>query len=199
MHCLGQSWEYSSLTSEQQAELTKGLEVGIDMIYNYPVTRINGWSIPDMATGSYGTDYYLRAYIGLVLYAASLPQDTVYYETEMKPGGGKVYVLEFTPENGGAPPTNEFWSVTMYSDEGYLVPNENNTYSVSSQQDLVYGEDGSVHITISIEQPADLSKTNWLPAPQAGEDFQLTLRVFWAKDEILDKSWTPPALIEVSL
>ena len=150
-----------------------------------------------MATGAYGTDYYLRAYIGLVLYAASLPQDTVYFESEMMPGGGRVFTLAFTPAEGGLPPTHEFWSVTMYSAQGYLVSNENNTYSISSQQQLVYGSDGSVHITISMVPPADMTSTNWLPAPQAGEDFQLTLRVFWPDEAILNESWTPPALKEV--
>ncbi len=77
---------------------------------------------------------------------------------------------------GNTPPTNQFWSLTMYSDQGYLVPNQNGTYSVSSQQPLKFRADGSLHVTISMQQPDSVGDTNWLPAPQAGEDFQLTLR-----------------------
>jgi len=47
--------------------------LGIDMIYKYPTTRVNGWTMPNMNTGNYFDDYYLRAYIALVLYAANLP------------------------------------------------------------------------------------------------------------------------------
>lgn len=57
-------------------------------------------------------------------------------------------------------------SLTLYSEEGYLIPNQNRTYSVSSQQKLHYREDGTVHITISMAQPQDLTATNWLSAPQ---------------------------------
>lgn len=191
----GQRWEYSSLTASQQKQLMNGVTKGIDMMSSYPITRVNGWTMPSMATGNYSTDYYLRAYIGLVLYAANVPQDAVYYETEMFAGGGNSYELLFPAKQ--TPPTNQFWSVTMYSDVGYLVPNENGTYSVSSQQDLKYREDGSLHVTISINQPENMSDTNWLPAPQAGEDFQLTMRVYWPQDDILNGVWTPPPVTQI--
>lgn len=204
----GQPWDYSSLSEAQQNELSQGLSKGIDMMYSYPVKRVNGWTIPNMKTGKYGTDYYLRAYIGLVLYAASLPEDTVYFETEMFTGGGKEYEILFASSasttNGAPPPlppTNEFWSITMYSEAGYLVPNANNTYSISSQQNLQFRADGSLHITISINRPSfdndPNNATNWLPAPQDGDNFQLTLRVFWPGDDILSGDWIPPVVTEI--
>ena len=196
-------WQYSDLSAEQQKKLSAGMTAGIGMLYSYPVKRVNGWTIPDMQTAAFADDYYLRAYIALVLYAASLPEDTVYFETElMSNSAEQVYELEFSPQNGGAPPTNEFWSVTMYSDEGYLVANQNEIYSISSQQsDLKVQADGTVRITMSMQPPpdADLSETNWLPTPQAGEDFQLTLRVFWPQDPILQGTWVPPKVAEVTV
>lgn len=188
-----EGWQYSSLSVTQRKQLEAGLTRGIELINSYPITRVNGWAMPDMATGNFSTDYYLRAYIGLVLYAANVPQDAVYYETELFQGGSdKVYQIFFPA--GELPPANEFWSITMYSEEGYLVPNENGTYSVSSQQKLKYGEDGSLHVTISMVPPADVSGTNWLPAPQAGENFSLTLRIYWPQESVLDLSWAPPAV-----
>ena len=121
----------------------------------------------------------------------------------MMPGGDKVYTLEFDATDpspgGGLPPTEMFWSVTMYSEQGFLVANEDAIYSVSSQQPLKLRTDGSVHITVSMDPPSDTAaaETNWLPAPQAGEDFQLTLRVYWPQEAILNATWTPPALVEV--
>lgn len=102
------------------------------MMYKYPTTRVNGWTMPNMNTGNYLDDYYLRAYIALVLYAANLPQDAVYYETDIMTGGGKNYEILFSQASGGVPPTYQFWSITMYNDQGYLVANENRTYSISS-------------------------------------------------------------------
>ena len=195
----GQPWQFSDLDEKQKQALTDAVKTGTDLLYSYPVTKANGWTIPDMLTGKFGTNYYLRAYIGLVLYAANVPQDAVYFVSDLKENAGKVYELEFDPTSGGPPPTNQFWSVTMYSEDGYLVANENRTYSISSQQKLVYREDGRVHITVSMVEPADRSTTNWLPAPQAGERFQLTLRVYWPKDEVLSGTWTPPEIKEVAL
>jgi len=199
----GQSWAFADLSAEQRVALVAGTEKGAALMYAYPVRRVNGWTQPNLQTGAYDSDYYLRAYIALVLYAANLPQDAVYFVSEMMPGGDKVYTLEFDATDpspgGGLPPTEMFWSVTMYSEQGFLVANEDAIYSVSSQQPLKLRTDGSVHITVSMDPPSDTAaaETNWLPAPQAGEDFQLTLRVYWPQEAILNATWTPPALVEV--
>ena len=197
----GQPWQFNSLNTKQKEALSQGLSKGIDLLYSYPVNKVNGWTIPDMKTGNFSTDYYLRAYIGLVLYAANVPQDAVYFVSEMMPNAGRVYELIFSPTNGGLPPANQFWSVTLYSEDGHLVANQNKIYSVSSQQTLHYDADGSLRITISMTPPADdaSATTNWLPAPQAGESFQLTLRVYWPKEEVLSSSWSPPAIQEIVL
>jgi hypothetical protein len=190
----GQPWSYSSLSPKQREELSFGMTSGASLMYSYPTETANGWTLPNMATGNFSSDYSLRAYIALVLYAANVPQDAVYYNSELFTGGAEnVYVVEFNQASGGPPPTNEFWSMTMYTEEGYLVPNENAKYSISSQQeDLKVTEDGSVHITISVNQPASLESTNWLPAPQNHENFMLTLRVYWPQDAVLDHTWVPP-------
>lgn len=149
-----------------------------------------------MKTGNYSDDYYLRAYIGLVLYAAVLSEDAVYYETDLFEGNGKSYELLFPKDS--TPPTNVFWSITLYSEDGYLVANENRTYSVSSQQKLKFRDDGSLHVTISMQQPSDETLiTNWLPAPQTGEHFSLTMRIYWPKEDVLNQIWNPPAVTEI--
>lgn len=167
---------------------------GASLMNSYPTETANGWTLPNMATGNFSSDYALRAYIALVLYAANVPQDAVYYNSELFTGGAEnIYVVKFDQASGGPPPTNEFWSVTMYTEEGYLVPNENAKYSISSQQeDLKVAEDGSIHITISVNQPSSPDSTNWLPAPQNNENFVLTLRVYWPQEAVLDRSWLPP-------
>lgn len=89
----GIEWDYDSLSTTQKKELKTGMEEGIDLMYSYPETSVNGWSVPSMRTGNYSTDYYLRAYTALVGYAANVAQDAVYYETEVLMGRGAVYVI----------------------------------------------------------------------------------------------------------
>jgi hypothetical protein len=173
---------------------------GISLMYSYPTDTINGWTVPNMATGNFSSDYYLRAYIALVLYAANVPQDAVYYNSDLFPSGEDLtYLIEFSPTTSGPatsgpPPTNEFWSITMYTEAGYLVPNEQEKYSISSQQELSYEPDGSLRIIISVHEPtaAEGTKINWLPAPQNGEKFVLTLRIYWPQEQVLSGDWSPP-------
>jgi len=199
----GQPFDYASLSVEQRIELTKGMEKGIDLLKTYPAPKKNGWTMPDMRTGNFSDNYYLRSYIAYALYAANLPQDAVYFVSDMFEGAGNSYEFEFFP-----PQTNAFWSITLYSDEGYLVANEDKKYSVSSQQsELKVRSDGSVHVTVSMSAPttfsgvsdpaADVSTTNWLPAPQQGEGFQLTFRVYWPGDDVLQKKWCPPVVEKI--
>ena len=95
------------------------------------------------------------------------------------------------------PPAKAFWSVTMYDTSydgtaGYLVENPINRYLINSTTPgLVYGEDGSLAISIHNEQPQEAAEqANWLPAP-AGP-FYLVLRIYWPEKATLDGTWTPP-------
>jgi hypothetical protein len=189
----GQEWDYNSLSAQQRIELSWGMGKGIQLLNEYPTEKKNGWTIPDMRTGNFSDNYYLRAYIAYALYAANVPQDAVYFCSDMFKGAGNIYSFEFFP-----PQTNAFWSVTLYSDQGYLVANENKKYSVSSQQqDLKVNSDGSIKVTVSILDPMD--GNNWLPAPQAGEDFQMTFRVYWPGENVLNNDWTPPLVTQMNV
>lgn len=63
---------------------------------------------------------------------------------------------------------------------------------------MKFRDDGSLHVTISMQQPTDETLiTNWLPAPQTGEHFFLTLRIYWPKEDVLNQNWNPPAVTEI--
>lgn len=201
----GEPWKYSDLTIQQQHQLEQGMIEGIELLNSYPTETYNDWTLPSLRTGNYSSDYYLRAYIALVLYAANLPQDAVYYNSKIYTSSStEYYTIIFNSPNDiySSPPTNQFWSITMYTEEGYLVPNQYQKYSISSQQDLQYGPNGEIHITISTDNPIDNnnndnkynvpSYTNWLPAPQNNENFDLTLRIYWPQDSVLSGEWLPP-------
>ena len=53
--------------------------------------------------------------------------------------------------------------------------------AISSWMPLEYGSDGSLDIHIQKDPPGKERQSNWLPAPEG--DFNLTLRMYWPKDE----------------
>ena len=161
----------------------------------------NGWRIPPIAVGNFGTDYQLRAIITLIAFGANLPADAV-YPTAFTDGDGKQlngandYVLHFA--KGATPPVNAFWSVTLYGPDSFFVANVIDRQAISSWMPLERASDGSLDIHIRKDPPGKDRESNWLPAP-AG-DFNLTMRMYWPRQErpsILDGSWIPPPVTRV--
>ena len=159
---------------------------------------INGW-IFTTKTGLYGTDYLQRALITAIGLGANRPQDAV-YPTGEKDADGKTfdaaannYVMHF--DKGQMPPVNGFWSLTMYDDKYFFVPNSLNRYTLSQRNKFIMNTDGSVDLYLQAESPGKAKETNWLPAPKA--KFIPMLRLYWPSEtppSILDGSWKPPAI-----
>ncbi|WP_167108279.1 DUF1254 domain-containing protein [Mycobacterium sp. DL592] len=156
----------------------------------------HGWAIPDSAIGNFGTDYVLRAGVAQVGLIANTPDEAMYssalLDSRLLPlNGCSSYTLHFAP--GQAPPSDAFWSVTVYDGDGNLVPNSENRYSVSSSRpdELVTRPDGSIDIIFSRTDPGDPT-ANWLPIP-AGS-FGVYLRNYVPQQAALDGSWTPPGI-----
>lgn len=108
--------------------------------------------------------------------------------------GRNRYLLRYSVP----PPASAFWSVTMYSAANQLfVPNKLNRYSVGDRtKGTIYGQDGSIEIVMSHEEPTDpKQRANWLPAP-AGP-FYLVARHYSPKPEIVTGDWQPPAVERV--
>ena len=162
----------------------------------------NGWRILPMTVGNFGTNYQIRAIVALIALGANLSADavypTTYVDAEGKPlNGANHYVLHF--DKGQTPPVNAFWSVSMYGPDSFFVENPINRYAISSWMQLQHGSDGSLDIYLQKDSPGKDRESNWLPAP-AG-DFNLTLRMYWPKDEpisINDGSWVPPGARKLS-
>ena len=159
-----------------------------------------GWAIPDSAIGDFGTNYLLRAGVAEVGLIANTPEEAMYssavLDSHLLPlNGWHTYVLHFAP--GETPPTDAFWSVTVYDRNGNLVQNPENRYSVSSSRpnELVTRPDGSIDIIFSRKDPGDPT-ANWLPIPKGS--FGVYLRNYVPQQAALDGSWTPPGIKRVS-
>jgi hypothetical protein len=159
---------------------------------------VDGWSQPTFAMGVYGTDYWRRAIIAKIGLGANLAEDAVYpvlfHDVNgMVPMGETDYVLHFDAD--ALPPSDAFWSVTMYDADGFTAMNDIDRYALGDRDPLVYNPDGSLDLYLQRDDPGAEHRANWLPSP-AGP-LGVTLRLYDPRPEVLDGTWTPPPLTPV--
>ena len=160
------------------------------------VARVaNGWSMNTDTMGVYGNYYLKRAIIAQQGLGANLPEDAIYplnlADSTGKPLNGESnYVLHF--EKDQIPPVNAFWSVTLYDQDGFQVPNALNRFAVSSWMPFAFNADGSLDLHFQNESPGKDKEVNWLPAPKG--PFNLTMRLYAPKSDALTGRWNPPAV-----
>lgn len=154
-----------------------------------------GWApVPDNI-GRYGNDYDTRANIAVVGLGANTIQEAT-YPTALTDSAGalldgsKRYRIVFPP--GQRPPNGAFWSLTMYTLDGFLVPNAAHRYAIgSTHPPLVKRGDGSVVVAVQHDKPME-KNVNWLPAPPAG--FRMSLRIYRPTPAVLSGAWKPPPI-----
>lgn len=160
---------------------------------------INGWNMAFEGIGNYGTNYSLRAAISYGGLGANIPEDAIYAgctvdtDGQLLDGSNK-YIIHY--EKGQTPPVNAFWSLTMYDDDGYFIPNTINRYAIGDRDKLKTNPDGSIDILIQHSSPGKDKESNWLPSPEGR--FNLLLRMYWPKDELLHSQWSPAGVQKVN-
>jgi len=157
----------------------------------------NGWLYFTKGVGNFGTDYLTRGMANLLGPGWNRPQDAVYPLSQKDADGHEYdgakyrYVMRF--EKGELPPANAFWSLTMYDEDFFFVPNAIDRYALAQRDKLAANPDGSVELYLQAESPGRHKEANWLPAPKG--KFQLVMRMYdprKAGPSILDGSWIPP-------
>ncbi len=159
----------------------------------------NGWIVIPKNFANYGTDYETRAGIALIGLGGIWPQDvsypTAFLDGDDKPlDGASRYVLHF--EKGQTPPNNTTWSVSMYDPQGYYVANAINRYNLAPWMPLQHNHDGSLDMYIQASAPGAEKESNWLPAPASGP-FNLTVRIFWPTESVLNGAYKLPPVKKV--
>ena len=159
--------------------------------------RWGGWTGLAAAGDNFGFDYLKRARAALRGIGGLPCEDAMYFVAATDSRGEALngrnrYLLKFPP--AGLPPVDAFWSLTVReTDEENrrsLVANANNRSSLGNHSPgLRYGNHGSLEILIQHDRP-DINKENWLPAP--GGPFQLTLRAYLPRRELLDGRYAIP-------
>lgn len=155
---------------------------------------VNGWYV-GTNIGTYGTDYFTRALIAREGLGALTPQDTVYTLTytdgEGQPLDGKNnYKLHFASDK--LPPVGAYWSITLYTPEGFFSENKLNRNALRSRDPLAYNRDGSLDIYIQHKEPKKNRLNNWLPAPAGC--FNLAVRLVRPTEDALYGAWRLPGV-----
>jgi hypothetical protein len=88
-----------------------------------------------------------------------------------------------------------FWSITLSDNQGFQVANPINRFAVSSWMRLKRDADGSLTLYFQNDNPGSDREANWLPAPKGA--FNLTMRLYAPKSEVLTGLWDPPAIKRV--
>ena len=145
--------------------------------------------------GVYGNYYLKRAIVALIGLGANLPEDAVYPlnigDADGKPlTGANRYVLHF--DKNEIPTAKAFWSATLYDKDGFPSPNNLKRSAIGDRDALKFNADGSLDLYFQHASPGAEKESNWLPAP--ANDFNLTMRMYSPKGEVLDGRLAPPAV-----
>ena len=160
---------------------------------------VNGWVNP-LNLGRFGTDYNTRAAIAWLGLGALTSDDAVYpsayVDGDGKPlNGASKYILRLGEDE--IPPSNAgIWSVSPYSGNFY-VRNSIDRYAIAPWMPLKYNPDGSLDIYLQASSPGEDKEANWLPIPPNGP-INVTTRIYWPKQSVLDGTYKIPPLRKVS-
>jgi hypothetical protein len=192
--------ENPDLKAAFEAGIKKGLEQVDEMSRGAIGTPKNGWSLWPVQDPYFGTNFKLRTQIAKVAIYANCPIEAYYPSVALDADGNQLsgensYSLTFPAT--ALPPAEFFWSLTMYDNTTMLmVHNELNRYSIGDRtKDLKYNPDGSLTLYFGSQKPKE-GITNWLPAPEG--PFNLLMRIYGPKPEVLSQQWTPPGIVKLS-
>jgi hypothetical protein len=196
-----EDFDPSKLRPEQLAAINEGACTAAARVEQFVAAagvKKPGWTSFQGVLGRYGINYLARAATARIAIGANPPEDAVYMSCEADSSGERLrgsiaYKMHFDASQ--LPPVRAFWSVTAYDESGYFIPNRINRYAIGDRDKLRFNPDGSLDLDIQGEGPGPDRESNWLPSGAGA--FNLTIRLYWPKDAILNGTWHPPALVPV--
>lgn len=159
---------------------------------------VGGWIYPASRLGAFEQDYGLRAGVALSALAALPLSEAMYMRSVGDLGDGlhdgrKSWRLHF-PKTAPLP-VDSFWSLSLYeaTEDGqfFFAENPLGRYALGDRsQGLTYNADLSLDVWISHRPPADLRRSNWLPAPPT--PFALFMRAYLPRPDLLEGRFRLP-------
>jgi hypothetical protein len=172
----------------------RGLERVVAAAEAPPGDAVGSWRVR-FRLGQYGVDYLGRAAAACTGLESGPAADELPALAQTDADGRQLsgrhgYLLTFPP--GTLPPVHGFWTLTTYDARQALVDNPVERYSIGDWNGLVFDTDGTLEIRIQHADPGGRAP-NWLPAPPGA--FNLLMDLCWPQQEVLDRQWTPPAVV----
>jgi hypothetical protein len=198
----GKVFEPESLGVEGQKAFEQGAKAAADTLAapgsrGAAAEKFNGWSSGfSAATGRYGIHYDARAAVARLGLGALPPEEATYFsccqnDAERSLSGEHAYTLHFSAAE--LPPVRAFWSLTLYGEDGYFVANAIQRFAIGDRDALKFNSDGSLDLFVQQDAPGTGRDSNWLPAP--GGKFNLSLRLYWPREDVVRGRWQPPAVV----
>ncbi len=191
-------FDSAALDAAQREALLQGYNSGKMQVREKSLrlgTEVNGWTV-NYQGPRFGRDFLLRAAVAKDQIYVAIPEEAIYPIARVDAQGEALdgrNDYRIVLGAGALPPVGAFWSITLYNDEGYMVHNAIQRYSIGDRSsDLVYRDDGSIAIDLSARAPAEEEQSNWLPAPEG--PFYLMMRLYIPQAAILSGEWLPPAV-----
>jgi len=197
----GKQYTFFNDHPELQSSIRNGIAAAISKIDSSSKRMgkvVNGWTM--FPLGEYfGSNYVDRTNIAKMGIYANSPKEA-YYPLAFTDSNNEIldgrnnYSITFPA--GKLPPAKFFWSLTMYENSTQLlVENPIKRYSIGDRtKSMKFNANGSLTIYLGNSEPKQ-GKGNWLPAPAAG--FNVMMRLYGPKENVLNGSWTPPGIIRI--
>jgi hypothetical protein len=201
----GRPFDGTSLSPQMRAAIEAGMREAHAEIAAKAARldeRINGWEMPIDLRGNRARmacdEAALLRRAAAAMYAIwGIDAEEGLYmvadtdaEGQALDGSRHRYTLRFD----SGPPVHAFWSITVYDAKTrLLVEHPSGRYAVRDRDPgLKTDEDGSLTLLLQHEPPSDQQTANWLPVPP--QPFQLVVRLYWPRAELLERRWQPPAV-----
>src|SRR5262249_56553050 len=130
---------------------------------------------------AWAPDFFTRTGVARRTILENSPNEKKYYYQDLDGAGARLngarrYRVTFPKDQ--TPPVNGFWSLTLYNEHHFFVPNELKRYSLGTKnKSLKYNSDGSLTLYVQASAPGKDKESNWLPAPKDGA-FSLYVRSY---------------------
>jgi hypothetical protein len=195
----GRRLDYAGLSAAVRAALEQAVLVApirLQAAHARLRSRSNAWYLVGKPYAAYGTDYATRAAVAFGDLGSCVGDDVLTFSARQETTGdafdsARRYTLRFG--RGQLPPTQGFWSLTLYDDRRRLVDSELGRHNLGSRDGSMPGPDGSLTLLVQRDRPTASLVRNWLPAPPSG-GFSLSLRLYAPLAAARDGIWTPPPL-----
>src|SRR5580704_10440436 len=197
----GEDFDASKLSQGQQQAINQGAHAAsarVEQMITVAAATKPGWAGFNKNIGRYGTNYMARAAIARFAIGANPPEDAIYLNSSADGArqllsGSMRYRMHF--DKAFLPPVRAFWSITAYDKDGYFIANSIQRYAIGDRDPLKFNPDGSLDIYFQSQNPGPEKESNWLPSGDG--TFNLTIRLYWPEEAILNGTWHPPALERV--